>query len=167
MPQRYFLDTSALLARFLARAAGHNWVRGLCDPAARNTIAIVEITGAELAASLHQMVRGGNLRQRTCDRAYTAYWLQVDASEYQIVAVTSILVRRAADLCRSHSLRGYDSVQLAAGLTFRDDARLADSQSADLGNPILGDPIFLTEDRRLAEAALAQGFTIDSPVNHP
>ncbi len=30
----------------------------------------------------------------------------------------------------------------------------------------LGDPILLTEDNRLSEAALAEHFTVDSPLNH-
>ena len=167
MPNRYFLDTSALLACYLARAPGHAWIRGICDPASHNTIAIVEITGAELAASLHQLTHGGVLRRKTCDSSVAAYWLQVGSRQYRIVPVTSALVRRAADLCGMHSLRGYDAVQLAAALTFRDDARTADANSASAGGTPLGDPIFLAEDKRLSDAATAEGFAIDNPRSHP
>jgi hypothetical protein len=113
MPQRYFLDTSALVSRYLRSATGYAWMGALCDPAAGNVIGLVEITGAELAATFNQMVRGGQIRKRLCDRSLVEFWQQVDGREYHIVPVTSALVRRAADLCGVHSLKGYDAVQLA------------------------------------------------------
>ncbi len=58
-------------------------------------------------------------------------------------------------------------MQLAAALTFRDDTRTADANSAASGGPVLGDPILLTEDYDLAAAARAEGFTVDSPLAHP
>jgi hypothetical protein len=91
-------------------------MRRVCDPAARNALALVEISGAELAASLNQMVRGGLTRQRLCDRSLIEFWQQMDSGEYQVVPVTSTLVRRVAALCSVHSLKGYDAVQLAAAL---------------------------------------------------
>jgi predicted nucleic acid-binding protein len=167
MPVRYFLDTSALVARYLRWAAGHVWMRGICDPTSGNTIALVEIVGAEFAAACNQMMRGGLLRRRTCDRALTEFWTHIDGGGYQILPVNSLLVRRAADLCATHSLKGYDAVQLAAALTFRDDTRTADATITSTSGLILGDPIFQTEDNRLATAATAEGFTVDSPLAHP
>lgn len=167
MPVRYFLDTSALVARYLRWAAGHAWTHGICDPATGNTIALVEIVAAELSAACHQMVRGGILRRKTCDRALTEFWTHIHGGEYRILPVNAILIRQAADLCATHSLKGYDAVQLAAALTFRDDTRTADARSAAIGTLALGDPIFLTEDNRLATAATAEGFTVDSPLAHP
>jgi hypothetical protein len=43
MPQRYFVYTSALIARLLRRATGHAWMEHLCGPSAGNTVAIAEI----------------------------------------------------------------------------------------------------------------------------
>lgn len=167
MPQRYFFDTSALVARYLTGAPGHSWVQALCDPAQSNLIGIVDITGAELAATYNQLVRGGTLRRIVCDRALALFWHQVDAGAYNIVPVTSVLVRQAADLCRVHSLKGYDAVQLAAALIYREDARAFDLSQTAAGAVALGDPIFLTEDKRLTTAAAAEGFTVDNPVTHP
>jgi predicted nucleic acid-binding protein len=166
MPQRYFLDTSALIARLLHRAPGHAWVEAICSPRADNTVAIAEVTEAETAAALNQLLRGGVIKRKRCEQALALFWRQVDANEYRVVGVSSIIVRRAADLCGTYSLRGYDAVQLACGLVVRDDARAADA--AQLGNQLpLGDPIFLTEDKRLADAATAEGFVVDSPLAHP
>jgi predicted nucleic acid-binding protein len=167
MPQRYFLDTSALVSRYLRSATGYAWMGALCDPAAGNVIGLVEITGAELAATFNQMVRGGQIRKRLCDRSLVEFWQQVDGREYHIVPVTSALVRRAADLCGVHSLKGYDAVQLAAALLYRDDARALNAATVATGGPAYGDPIFLTEDNRLAQAATAEGFAVDTPLAHP
>ncbi|HLY31854.1 MAG TPA: hypothetical protein VKQ36_12565 [Ktedonobacterales bacterium] len=35
------------------------------------------------------------------------------------------------------------------------------------GGQGLGDPIFLTEDFRLRNAATAEGFIVDTPIAHP
>src|SRR5690348_5539046 len=129
MSHRYFLDTSALVVRYLGGAIGHAWIQATCSRPSGNVIGLVEITGAELAASLNQMVRGGLIRKRRCDLAVAAFWNQVDGGEYQIIPVTSTVVRRASDLCGVHSLKGYDAVQLAAVILYRDDARSFDASA--------------------------------------
>jgi predicted nucleic acid-binding protein len=91
----------------------------------------------------------------------------MDSGGYHVIPVTSALIRRAADLCNMRPLKGYDAVQLAAALMYRDDARAFDAQTAASSSAILGDPIFLTEDKRLAAAASAEGFIVDSPLSHP
>lgn len=167
MPQRYFLDTSALLARYLRGTRGHAWVVDLSSSAQANTLALAQITAVELAASCNQMVRGGTVQSVVCNRALTAFWAHFDGGEYDVIPANLPLIRRAAALCNNYSLRGYDAVQLAAALTFRDDTRIADTQSFASGAPIFGDPILLTEDKQPAASAAAEGFTVDSPLNHP
>ena len=166
MPALYFLYTSALLPRRLRRAPGHDWVESISRPASQNTITLAEITEAETAAALNQLVRGGSLRKKVCDEALTLFWSQVDGGEYNIIPVVSPIVRRAADLCSVRALKGYDAIQLACALTARDIARLSDAGRQARGATALGDPIFLTQDKRLSEAAIAEGFTVDSPLNH-
>lgn len=163
MPGVYFADTSALLPRFLRNAAGHAWMRQLSAPTNGNLIAIAEITEAEIASAINQLARGRTIRQKTRDLALATFWDAVDAGEYHIIPVTSTIVRRAADLSGVYSLKGYDAIQLACALALRDEVRAASVQ----GSSPLGDPIFLTEDNRLAAAAAAEGFTVDGPVSHP
>ncbi|MGH2514470.1 MAG: type II toxin-antitoxin system VapC family toxin [Ktedonobacterales bacterium] len=168
MPQRFFLDTSALIVRYLRRAVGHAWVQRICDDASHNTITIAEITEAELAATMNQLVRGGLMRNTSCKRVLSVFLRQVDGNEYRILPITSSVIRRAASLCDVHSLKGYDAIQLACALTYRDDVRIADAAAASIaGAPLLGDPIFLAEDKRLGDAARAEGFTVDTPAAHP
>lgn len=164
MPRRYFVDTSALIARYLQRAPGHAWMRSVCDRSAGNVVALADVTGAELASAFQQLVRGGVLRRKRGDDAIALYWLEYASAQYHIVPITSPVVHRAADLCAVHALRGYDAVQLACALTFRDDARAADTLPSTQAP--LGDPIFITEDRRLMAAASAEGFPVDTPLAH-
>lgn len=131
---------------------------------AGNVVALADVTGAELASALHQLVRGGVLRRKRGDDAIALYWLEYASAAYHIVSITSAVVHRAADLRAVHALRGYDAVQLACALTFRDDARAADALPSTYAS--LGDPIFITEDRRLTVAASAEGFSVDTPLAH-
>lgn len=45
--------------------------------------------------------------------------------------------------------------------------RQADATLLATGQQPLGDPIVLTEDNKLDDAARAEGFIVDSPLNHP
>lgn len=166
MPSLYYLDTSALLPRLLRRAPGHAWVESICSSSSQNVITLAEVTEAEIAAALNQLTRGGVLRKKLCDEALTLFWSQVDGGEYNMISVVTSVVRRAADLCGVHALKGYDAIQLACALTARDIVRLSDAASVAKGGVALGDPIFVTEDNRLHDAALSEGFVVDTPLSH-
>jgi hypothetical protein len=139
----------------------------ICDSSTGNSITIAEITAVELVSALNQLARGGVLRRTRRDQSLALFWQQVAAAQYQLVPVTWTNIERAASLCDIHPLRGYDAVQLACALAYRDDARLLDAAVVAPGTGPLGDPIFVTEDQRLSTAATAEGFTVDSPLLHP
>ncbi|HXR98385.1 MAG TPA: type II toxin-antitoxin system VapC family toxin [Terriglobales bacterium] len=66
------------------------------------------------------------------------------------VAVTEALVARAGQLAWKHGLRGYDAIQLAAALQYRDD---------------MGDEVTMgTFDGNLGVAALHDGLAVWPPV---
>ena len=155
--RRYYLDTNALLARFLTRIPGSALVRSLCESDAHNTLLIAEITEAELCATFHQLRRGGGLRLASTTRLIDAFWQQIDAGLYVVLPVTTSIVRHAAALCSTHSLRGYDAVQLSCALAARDAARIADTSAIGMER---GDPIFVTADKRLQQAVVAEGFNL-------
>lgn len=162
----YFVDTSALLPRLLRRAPGHSWLNQICDPQSQNLITIAEVTEVEVAAALNQLVRGGALRKKVCDEALALFWRQVDTGEYNVVPVSTGLIRRASELCSFRAVKGYDAIQLTCALVTRDTVRLSDAVSVAHGGSPLGDPIFLTSDNKLSEAAVAEGLVVDSPLNH-
>jgi predicted nucleic acid-binding protein len=154
-----------LLPLYIKRATGHAWIASICEPSNQNLIILAEVTAAELAAALNQLVRGGTLRKKRCNDALALFWDQVNHSQFAMVPAVSSVVWRAADLRSVHALRGYDAIQLAGPLTVREDIRLAAQNSP--ASVVFGDPIFLTEDTRLRDAALAEGFVVDSPRAHP
>ncbi|HEV2460036.1 MAG TPA: type II toxin-antitoxin system VapC family toxin [Ktedonobacterales bacterium] len=165
MPAAYSLDTSALFARYVVRAPGRTRVEGICAPGTQNVIFLAEVTAAELAAALHQLWRGGVLRQKTVETALRLFWGHFDVGDYNVIPVTSALVRRAATLCESQPLRGYDSVQLACAVSARGTLRASAPASPATG--ALVDPIFVSEVNRLLAAAQAESFVVDSPLSHP
>jgi hypothetical protein len=168
LPQRrrYYLDTNALLTRFLTRIPGSAMVRALCEPNAHHTLLLAEITEVELCATLNQLRRGGGLRATSTERLIAIFWQQVNSGEYAILPVTTAIVHRAAALCAVHSLRGYDAVQLSCALAARDAARLADANTGVTSNgSVTGDPIFLTADKRLQQAVVAEGFVLLDPTS--
>lgn len=103
MPTLCYLDTSALLPRLLRRAPGHAWIERICAPASQNAILLAEVSEAEIAAALNQLVRGNTLRKKVCDTALALFWSHVDNGDYNVIPVSSPIVRRAADLCGFHS----------------------------------------------------------------
>jgi len=165
--QRYYLDTSALIVRYLVRATGHLWVRDICDPRNDNTLILAHITGAEIGAAFNQLARTGALRKKLTNDSIATFWSQVSGGEFTLIPITIDVVQRASDLCGTHPLKGYDAVQLACAMVAREDARITDAATSASGGQPLGDPMFLTEDHKLSDAAAAEGFVVDSPIAHP
>lgn len=157
-PVAYFLDTSALAPRFLRGAPGYEWINALCAPDRSRLIALAEITEVEIVSTLHQLARGGTIKRKRRDTALALFWNQVKQGHYTVIPIASAIITQAVALCERHPLKGYDAVQLACELSFREDIRAA--------HTTFGDPIFLSEDQRLLTAASAEGFAVDSPLAH-
>jgi predicted nucleic acid-binding protein len=147
----YFLDSSALVKRYVIET-GTAWVTGLLDPTARNRLYIARITGAEVTAALTRRERGGHLS--AFDAAAAIAFFQHDyANRLRPVEITAALVDDAMIAARTHGLRGYDAVQLAAAL-YANSRRLARK---------LAPLIFITADTSLLAAGMAEGLSIDDP----
>ena len=63
-----------------------------------------------------------------------------------VLEVTAEVTREAGDLGDRHAIRGFDAVHLASATEFRTVAQ--------------GDVSFMTADRRLRDAAVAEGFSV-------
>jgi predicted nucleic acid-binding protein len=146
----YFLDTSAVLKRYV-HETGTPWVQALAAPTARHSLFVVRITLAETVAAITRRERGGSIAPQDAATAVADCHFDF-ARQYRIVDVGAGLVARAAALARTHALRGYDAVQLAAVLEIR-----ATDPSLTL----------LSSDAELNAAAIAEGLTVDDPNNHP
>ncbi len=150
----YFLDSSALVKRYVTET-GTAWVTGLLDPTARNRLYIARIAGAEVTAALTRRERGGHLS--AVDAAAAVASFQHDYTiRLRPVEITSALIGEAMMVARTHGLRGYDAVQLAAAL-YANNRRVARN---------LAPLIFVTADTALLAAGAAEGMHTDNPNVH-
>jgi predicted nucleic acid-binding protein len=146
----YFLDTSTVVKRYV-QEIGTTWVQALTAPTARQSLFVVRITLAETIAAITRREHGGSITPQNAATAVADFQLDF-AGQYRIVEVTPALVAQAAALARSHVMRGYDAIQLAAALEIHTT------------DPSL---TLLSADAELNAAALAEGLTVDDPNVHP
>ena len=135
-----YFDTSAFLKLLVEDEAGGRTVEQLWMSSAGIVcceIGYVEARAAIAAANRARRLTAASLRdvRETLD----GLWAQLD-----VVAVTSVLVRDAADLAEAAGLRGYDAVHLAAALAVPVDT-------------------FASSDVRLCEAAASHGLHVSNP----
>jgi predicted nucleic acid-binding protein len=152
----YFLDTSALIKRYVAEP-GQTRLAGLCDPQAGNAVFISQATLVEAVATLCRKARETPAQVTTVERDRLIDMFRDHARrQYSVVDVNIAVYTRAADLCRTHPLRAYDAVQLACALAVRDQ-RLA-----------LGIfPVFVCADANLLRIASAERFSMENPNQYP
>ena len=135
-----YLDASALVKRYVTERGSRETI-ALTSDAEMTATSIV--SRAEVAAALAKAVRTGLVNDevaRNAQRSFAGDWPDIVR-----VPVTEALAERAELLAWEHGLRGYDSVQLASALTWKD---------------AVGDEIVLaTFDQRLWEAARRSGLT--------
>jgi predicted nucleic acid-binding protein len=149
----YFFDTSALVKRY-ATESGTACVTALLDPAARHHIFIARITGAEMISAIMRKKRG--LKISEADAVIAATLFRSDlTNRFRIVEITPAIVDSDMTLAETHTLRGYDAVQLAAVLhtQARRQAR---------GLPALS---LITADEDLLAAGAVEGLMTDNPNN--
>jgi len=134
-----YVDASALVKRYVAEA-GSKDVMALTDTA--SAVATALVSRAEVAAAFARAVRVGVLDDeggRRAQRRFSREW-----ADLVRVPITEALVAWAETLAWRHGLRGYDAVQLAAALTWRES--------------IGQDVVLAAFDRQLWEAAPAEGL---------
>lgn len=134
-----FCDTSALLKLYLQEAGASN-VRAIESEAAE--IAVCRIAWAEAYAALNRRAREEPINAAVAREAKRA--LSADWPRFTIADITQALVERAGLFSETFSLRGYDSVQLAAA------EQVAEAFGEDV--------VFACFDHRLNLAARALGM---------
>jgi predicted nucleic acid-binding protein len=150
----HFCDSSAIVKRYVAEQ-GTAWLTGITDPAAGNRVYVAAITGAEVIAALARKRRGQHLSTNDAATAMTRFRHDYE-NEFLIVEVAAALIGSAMSLADTHSLRGYDAVQLAAAIQTQQRRHAR-------GAPAL---IFITADDDLLDAGAAEGLVTDNPNVH-
>jgi uncharacterized protein len=151
----YFLDTSALVKRYVAES-GSSWLHSIVVPTTGNTLFIAQITRAEITSTAARRKREGQISVRTAH----AIRLIIDrhaSREYRVVRLSEPVINRAQDLLETHSLRAYDSIQLASALEIQTHFSAAG----------LAPVTFVSADKQLLNAASAERLLTDNPESHP
>ncbi len=151
----YFLDTSAIVKRYFPEQ-GHSWVETLCDPAQKQKLYISQAALVEVVATMCRKAREQSITTTERDTLIDTF-RQDSQDTYAINPVTTSTYTSAGDLCRSHSLRAYDAVQLAGVLSLWGEAR-ANQVSV---------PTFVCADLGLIEIAIAEGLNVENPNKYP
>jgi predicted nucleic acid-binding protein len=109
-----YLDSSALVKRYL-QEPGREQVRQLIADA--EALGTVTISRAEVVAALRKAVRLGAIPQEDAETA--RHLFQAEWRDLSRIDVTDLIVEWGSDLAWGYGLRGYESVQLAAALTWQ------------------------------------------------
>ena len=156
MVNAYFLDTSALVKRYV-REIGSDWILSITDPATDNDLTISQITWVEVHSAFARRLRDGSLSAQRFD--LIAQKVREDfENEYRVIDVDQTLIETATELVMQHPLRAYDSVQLASALRFQSTTLLSQPETQ---------LIFVSADNRLLDIAQSAGLAIDNPNNYP
>ena len=156
MVNAYFLDTSALVKRYVPEI-GSDWILSITDPATDNDLAISQITWVEVHSAFARRLRDGSLSAQRFD--LIAQKVREDfENEYRVIDVDRTLIETATELVIQHPLRAYDSVQLASALRFQSTTLLSQPETR---------VIFVSADNRLLDIAQSEGLATDNPNNYP
>jgi hypothetical protein len=149
----YFFDSSAVFKRYVMEI-GTSWVLNITDPSAGNSIYLASITGVEIISALVRQVPP----LPAPDLARVIVEFKYDfQNQYQRLAVNDSLIARGMALAETHRLRGYDAVQLAAGVELNRNVITA-------GLPPL---TLVSADHQLNGAAAKEGLLVEDPTSHP
>lgn len=155
MVTAYFLDTSALLKRYVSEI-GTAWIQSLTAQSSSNLLIVARITWVEVQSGLARRQREGGLSTNHANQILQAFRYHFD-NQYQKVELLPTVTQLAGQLVSRHPLRAYDAVQLASALSI--------SQQLSQKNNVTF--TFLTADDRLLKVARAENIISDNPNYHP
>ena len=142
-----YLDTSALVKIYLDER-GSERMSELASPDAGHRLAICSITQVEFHAAIRRLHRVGDLDNEAVEQAAESFDSRF-RDRFLRRLVDDRTLNLASELTSRHPLRGYDAVQLASCLALEMDTGLS--------------PTFVCADRRLLDAAEAEGLAVLDP----
>lgn len=152
---RYYLDTSALVKRYVDEA-GSSWLRALTTPDQNALLFISRMTIVEVISAFARRLRDGSLTREEFAAARDAF--QGDClDEYRVMPPTLEIVNMACALLERHPLRAYDAIHLSTALKAHQFLQSEGQLSLT----------FLSADDRLNQCAATEGLAVDNPNLHP
>ncbi len=155
MVTAYFLDTSALLKRYVPET-GTAWVQSLTAQEAGNLLVVARIAWVEIFSALARRQREGSISGNQVNQITQAFRYHFD-TQYQKVELLPVVTQMAGQLVSRHPLRAYDAVQLASALCTL--PQLSETNTVTF--------TFITADERLLLIAQAENLITDNPNYHP
>ncbi len=152
----YFLDTSAIVKRYVSVEQGHAWIVTLCAPPQGHKLYISQVALVEVVAAMCRKVREQSITTSDRDRLIARFRRDIRI-DYDLWRVTTATYTFAGNLCCSYKLRAYDAVQLACALHLRDKARTNQVPA----------PIFVSADDGLINIAIEEGLSVENPNSYP
>lgn len=154
MSKVYFLDTSALVKRYISEK-GSKWITALNDPESGNRIILARVTWVETLSAFSRLQRESRIDQDNVQRVIKIFSLDWK-TQYQIAEVDRAIIEMAGILVQEYPLRAYDSIQLASAL------RIYSALIETL--PIAF--YFVSADERLLSAAQGEDLLTENPNNY-
>ncbi len=155
MVAAYFLDTSALLKRYVAET-GTAWIQSLTAQETGNLLVVTRIVWVEIFSALARRQREGSISGNQANQILQAFRYHFD-TQYQKVELLPVVTEMAGQLVSRHPLRAYDAVQLASALCIF--PQLSGTNTITF--------TFLTADERLLAVAQAEKLITDNPNYYP
>lgn len=155
MVTAYFLDTSALLKRYVSET-GTAWIQLLTAQDAGNLLVVARITWVEVLSALARRQREGSLSGNQASLILQVFRYHFD-TQYQKVELLPVVTQMAGELVSRHPLRAYDAVQLASALSILPQLSGVNTMTFT----------FLTADDHLLVAAQAENLITDNPNYYP
>jgi uncharacterized protein len=150
----YLIDSSALVKRYI-KETGSAWVLGLFASTSHEFF-IATITGVEIVAAIARRARGRSISAADATMICNQFKSDLQ-TDYQIVEITESIITKGMVLAQTYGLRGYDAIQLAAGIA-------VNSLCITHNLPTV---TFVCADNELNAAVLGEGLVIENPNSHP
>lgn len=149
MAQFYYLDSSALLKRYV-KESGSIWITNLLE-SSDSTIYIARIASVEVVSALARLPLGKKISRRRSQELIQQFRVDL-VNKYRFILLSNSVVEQAMTVAETYGLRAYDSVQLGSALI--------------LGLRVRSNPVFVSADIQLNNAALAEGLVVENPNEH-
>ncbi|HEX8814847.1 MAG TPA: type II toxin-antitoxin system VapC family toxin [Terriglobales bacterium] len=144
----YYLDTSALIKLYV-REAGTDRMLRLASRTAGNQLAVLALAQVETHSALRRRQRAGAISGKITDQLLQSFQRHVEGL-FLRQNVTDAIIDTACELADRHALFALDAIQLAGYFALK-------ASSGEI------DPVFVSADRDLLEAAAAEGVGVLNP----
>ncbi len=155
MNEIFYADSSVLVKRHVSET-GSNWFQNLVLPVSNNSIITAKLSIVEVFSAFNRRKREATISQIDYND-FAKDFSTISSNEYNLLSLTDSIIAESQRLLEIHPLRAGDAIQLATAIYARNM----------LQNSGLPTPIFLASDKKLLDAAIAEGFVIDNPNLHP